>query len=345
MKELEIYKNMINEDGGITIKGQQYQIELVVEDGQSTVEGCATACNRLVYDEKVSFFLGPSAFFSVAASPIADPNKVLHVLVHCSGIPGEMGPDVPYGFLADGGILSHFDATAEFLDKNYPEVKSVAVIIPAGAVSDPMKEGLAQTLDARGMTQVGEWVEFGDDVVDFNPYCTKLNSLDADAVLMPAGSLDHLKNVGKGLRALGNTKPIGVEVWGDYEAFVDFIGEEGSNDMIYRCVQDHPDNTPLLTELLANVRAEHGDVNCFFEFCTTLNVLVNMMEIAQTLDPTELKEVWENTDEVETLFGTGTICGDEYFGIKHHAVSMPEGIEFIKDGKRTFGWYGGNPIP
>jgi hypothetical protein len=74
--------------------------------------------------------------------------------------------------------------------------------------------------------------------------CVKSNNLEAGAVLMPASPLDHLKNIGKGLSALGNTKPIGIEVWGDAHAFIDFIGEEGANNMIYRAVHDHPDNTP-----------------------------------------------------------------------------------------------------
>ncbi|MBN1461998.1 MAG: ABC transporter substrate-binding protein [Armatimonadetes bacterium] len=347
LNEAEILKDMINEEGGVNIGGTQYMIELVAEDCQSTMEGVATATNRLVYDEQVKYFLGPTAFFSSGVTPIADPNKVLHVLGHCSGTPGEMGPDVPYGFLADGGIVAHFNAAFSFLTENYPDVKSIAVVIPAGAVSAPMEEGMATALATFGLTQAGDWVTYGDDVVDFTPFAEKLNSLKADAVFIPAGTVDHLKNIAKGLRALGYDKPVGGDVYATASAFVDFLGAEGADNVYYRTFQPDAEGNPEITnELLRRIIAEYGeDVLKSLEVANSMYVLLNVMQTAGSIDPDVVKQTWEGLSEVETLNGTGIMGCSEYYGIDNHAVIMKLTFEHFTGGEAVIGWYGGQPIP
>ncbi|HUJ68573.1 MAG TPA: ABC transporter substrate-binding protein, partial [Syntrophorhabdales bacterium] len=41
-------KNWINGKGGITVKGEKYQIEVISEDIKATAEGAVTAANKLV---------------------------------------------------------------------------------------------------------------------------------------------------------------------------------------------------------------------------------------------------------------------------------------------------------
>ena len=57
------------------------------------------------------------------------------------------------------------------------------------------------------------------------------------------------------------------------------------------------------------------------------------IEAAQSLDPTVVKAKWETMDKVETFQGTGRMCGDETYGLKHHAVSHPQPFQMMKDGK------------
>lgn len=60
--EVQIAADMINEKGGINIKGEKYKVELVLEDGKSTLDGVTVAANRLVFDDGVKFIVGPAAF-------------------------------------------------------------------------------------------------------------------------------------------------------------------------------------------------------------------------------------------------------------------------------------------
>jgi ABC-type branched-subunit amino acid transport system substrate-binding protein len=79
-----IMADYINENGGITVKGQKYNVEIVLEDCKTSMDGVTAAANKLVFDKGIKFTLGPTAFFAAAAGPVCDPNKVLRCITWCA---------------------------------------------------------------------------------------------------------------------------------------------------------------------------------------------------------------------------------------------------------------------
>lgn len=63
-KNLKIAAQMLNDRGGITVQGQKYNIQLIGEDGNSSLDGVTAAANKLVFDHKVKFVVGPQDFSS-----------------------------------------------------------------------------------------------------------------------------------------------------------------------------------------------------------------------------------------------------------------------------------------
>ena len=117
--DLEYVAQMINDDGGIKVQGKAYKVELVIEDGKSTLDGNTAAATKLVLDDKLQFVVGPGAFFNLATTPIFEQNKVLHVANYNGLNPAEMnsghavrvpgsGPDHPAFDHSEGpqGVLS-----------------------------------------------------------------------------------------------------------------------------------------------------------------------------------------------------------------------------------------------
>ena len=49
----------INDEGGIKAGGKAYQIQLVVEDDKSSLDGSTAAANKLILDDKVQLVIGP----------------------------------------------------------------------------------------------------------------------------------------------------------------------------------------------------------------------------------------------------------------------------------------------
>ena len=128
--ETLIAADVLNERGGITVKGQKYKFRMVAEDTKSTMDGVASAANRLAFDKKVKFVIGPLDFFAPAANQVLNPAKVLRVL-HWSGIsPGEVDSSTPYTFLGGNATVANALTVVKYLKKAYPNVKKIAFVTP-----------------------------------------------------------------------------------------------------------------------------------------------------------------------------------------------------------------------
>ena len=83
----ELCRVWINEKGGITIKGEKYLIDLIVEDQKGVVDGAVAAATKLVERDKVKFIIGqivPDVI--IAAASVTEPAKVLRSLAWGGGI-------------------------------------------------------------------------------------------------------------------------------------------------------------------------------------------------------------------------------------------------------------------
>ena len=86
-------QDWINEKGGITIGGEKYLIELIVEDQKGNVDGAVAAATKLVERDKVKFIIGQMVpDMTIAASSVTEPAKVLRSLAWGGGIPAVMNP-------------------------------------------------------------------------------------------------------------------------------------------------------------------------------------------------------------------------------------------------------------
>ena len=74
--------------------------------------------------------------------------------------------------------------------------------------------------------------------------------------------------------------------------------------------------------------------------------LYKIMQAANSLDPAVVKAKWESMDKVDTLFGPGIICGDETYGIRHHAIAHPVPYsKLVKGEVVNGGWIAASPVP
>jgi branched-chain amino acid transport system substrate-binding protein len=349
LNQTKFAADIINEQGGIKVKGQQYRVELLVEDCKSTMDGVTSAANRLVYDKGIKFIIGPTAFFAAAAGPVCDPNKILRVITWCVNTPGEVDANTPYAFLGGNGSVLTSVAATKYLRKAYPKVKKVAIVTPDdGAV--PYVIPIAKNLLAQqGISVVGETVAYPNEMQDFSPIAAKLNAIkDAEGIFLQNGLVPHLGGIVKGLRELGNNKPIAGSLPARIGQVVNITGVKAMKDVFtIAYTPDDPNIPPVAKEIIkrtvdkygANYQLEMSGPNCLW-------ILKNVIETAQSLDPTVVKRKWESMDKVETIFGMAKICGDKTFGIKHHVVASPQSVQILKDGREaSAGWIDLGVIP
>ena len=79
-KWLELLSERLNNAGGLVVKGQRYNIQMVVYDDDYSVDGGRAAAERLIYQDKVKHiicqFPSPPIVGTLA---VAEPNKVLQI--------------------------------------------------------------------------------------------------------------------------------------------------------------------------------------------------------------------------------------------------------------------------
>jgi len=343
--DTQVVADLINTKYPLVIGDTTYKIELVTQDGKSSLDGNTAAANKLVYDDKVKFCVGPSAFFNAATSPIFEAEKVMHVAGYNTFIPGEMDETTPYGFLGSNGPVASSSAAMKALKREFPDVKNVARATADEATVNYTKEMWDNTITSNGFNIVGDLILYNNAATDFNPIAVQLNAIaDADAYWFPLGTPPAYGNITKGLRALGNTKPVVFPNYGPSTLAI--VGPEGSTNILntQSYLTDDPYNPPIMQEVFA---ARNTDLQWFGMVPNALWVLVEAMRVAQSIEPADVVAAWESMDpKVSTLYGEGLLCGTETYGLKQHAVIYGCATSKIIDGQLTqVEWVMPDPTP
>jgi ABC-type branched-subunit amino acid transport system substrate-binding protein len=344
--DLENMTNIINERGGVTVKGQKYNIEIVAEDTKSGLDGTAAAATKLAYDQKVKFVIGPGGPFASAVTPILTPNKILNVIAFTNMMPPTMGPSAPYTFLAHNSSVGMFIAGLKAMKKEFPNVRKVAIVMPDDGSQRYLLPPVKRAMERQGIIMIGSEVAYPNEMLDMSPIAAKLNAIkDIDGFIHESGLAQSAANIMKALRELGNAKPYIVSTPADGNDIAAVAGKAGAtNALCTNVFPNAPGNPPLLNELVK--RRPNQKVPLNVRGATSLYTLVNIIKAADSIDPVVVKAKWESMDKVDTLFGTGIISGDETYGIKHHAIGTPFAYEMMMDGKVTFGgWVDVGAIP
>jgi branched-chain amino acid transport system substrate-binding protein len=315
--DLEYVAKMINDDGGIKAGGKSYNVELVIEDGKSSLDGNSAAATKLVLDNKLQFVVGPGAFFNAATTPIFEQNKVLHVANYNGLNPAEMNKDTPYAFLGLDPVTQQ-SAALKSLKLYYPNVKTVAVA-SEDATWPAFEKAFRDLATRTGLTIAGDPVLFATNAEDYNPVASKIKAIASDALWMPIGIDPSFFGIVKGLRTLGDQRPIAFPV--DAPSVLGALGEAATGIVGILSKQVEDPNMPAPMKRLMNMGDPKRHV--FGLACEALYLLKNAIEAADSVDPTAVAKKWETLTTIPTLYGDGFPSGNQLYGLTNHAWANP----------------------
>jgi branched-chain amino acid transport system substrate-binding protein len=334
----EITRDIINEQGGIVVDGQPYMIELVVEDCQSTFDGVAAACNKLVYDEDIKFIISPSAYFTSPTTPICEPNKVLRVQMFNVLLPDELGPNTPYAFLCNNGAVEHNLGLVDYLKGYQPGIKTVVGLVPEEQMQNvwPL---VKKWLNERGINTVGEPVVYSSaETVDWTPIATKCIATGADAVYNTSAIAQHMGPMLKSMREQGSDMFLATVLGCSPVEVMNISGQEAATN--FACVgliPFPPEAPPLMKEIMTRYYDKRGlEAGIHMEPANCLWMLKQAIEKAQSLDTTVVRDTWEKMETFDSPFGTAHLGGLQTYGIKH-AVPAPETVGVLEDHEVEWG--------
>jgi branched-chain amino acid transport system substrate-binding protein len=325
--ECKAAAEMVNDKGGIIIKGEKYLIELVPEDIKSSNEGTTAAVNKLIYDDKIQFIVGPTAFWGPASAPLCEANKMINVLGYSANTPGTLDKNTQYRILGENGTMGHVYALIKYIKKNYPNVKSVVIVNADDGAVPYLKPLIAKALQENGISVAGDWVVFANEMVDFSPIASKIAAQKADAIFFPNGIDRHVGPIVKGIREQGDERWLfhsGVTACSDVKTLA---GAGARKVVTLAPMQGAPGNPPQLEEFMKRYMAMGAKRRVFIlQNSEATYVLPQILQAAQSLNADDILKALPKMSNFETLWGPGHVGGEKTYGVKRAVIHpMPAG--------------------
>jgi branched-chain amino acid transport system substrate-binding protein len=342
---VQLFQDWINGKGGITVGGQKYNIQFVVEDGQSSADGAVAAANKLVYDDGVKFIVGTVMPFMVtAAGTVTEPAKVIRVALYNCDTPDEYGAKTTYTFIANDCTVDFMTPNLQYLAEAYPNAKNIVAFIPDDGAQLYLEPIFKQKAAALGLNVV-DFVLWPLDTTDFTPATLKGLASKPDSLFLINGWPIHMGSILKAAREAGFTGP----VFGCHEDPYDIREVSGraaaTGFYVHNLQVDSPEMTPMIKEIAKLAQAKYGRVSPTYVWgWSPAYCLVQAIEKANSLDPTVVRDSWEKMKSIETAYGTGKMGGLNTYGI-NHSVSAPMPLVSLKDGEVVWVKWQAVPLP
>jgi len=341
VNEAQIAVDIVNEQGGIPVNGQNYLLKLVVEDGQSTIDGTTSAANKLIFNDGVKIIIGPDAYFNSAVSGLCEQNKILHIAGYCTMQPGELDASTTWTFLGQAAAINYFTGALAYLKANYPNVKTVALTMPDDGSIPYFGAAVQKMVQDAGYTVAGSIIGYNNSATDFSPYAAKIMATGADACIACSGVVTPNGNILKNIRDAGSNMLFVVcnsVIPSDY---IKVAGAKEATNVV-DCSAGYignPNPSSMEQEMIRRYQlSTQGGPLVTLEYANPVYELSQLFKATNSFDPQTIKTALQQMTTIDTFYGTGTISGLKTFGI-NQAICYPLPITTIDNGVATFRQY------
>jgi branched-chain amino acid transport system substrate-binding protein len=331
----QLCADWLNEQGGVTIGGQKYKIDLLTDDGQGTVEGYTAATKKLVNEDHVKYLVGGvEPPFLAAINAITEPAKVLHSsLYYCEE--GWLGPKSPYSFLVNPATRAGILASMDYWAQAYPNIKNIALITPADGSQDVLSKIVKDEASKYGINVVYTY-DFPINLTDWYGPITKVLQSKPAGIFWTNGWAS-LEGPGvKTIRELGFTGPIVASNYESPTEMLTYAGAAAATNYVghgWTTDTSESDMPSMMKTIIAYANAKQGSFNQW-ELWGWNGVwcMVQAMEHANSLDPTKVANSWRNMGSIQTAFGPGKMGGQATYGA-NQVVEAPVELSALMNGK------------
>ena len=334
----------LNEQGGVKVGGDRYQIEFIHEDSKASPEAATAAANKLVHQDKVGFVIGDVLNpCSEAIYSVTKPAGVLHVLLDTMDPYREdqwgIGPDNPLLVLLMPGITISFDPFFKYLHSTYPSVKNLAYGVATAGTFTRMVKDAADTAQANGFKVVGgESLDYS--WTDFNPFVTALLKHKPDGIyIIHGGGPDLVAVECKAARQMGFKGPIISFGLASPALIPSTVGAQDSHDIIAnQAYAMAPEATKMMKEVVRRWEAKYPKETFVDDALMAWDevwVLSQGIEKANSLKPEAVLKALEGmgkSGSLKTTFGPGCMGGLKTLGVNRMLV-RPFPITVVQGGK------------
>jgi branched-chain amino acid transport system substrate-binding protein len=322
---MEVYTELLNEQGGVKIGNTTYKIEVYYGDDGFMPAPAAAAARKLIYDEGVTTIVGFFGMGFSAVSPITNSEKVIFIARTGSGVvyDPEKAPYVIFGLPSSEQTINQ----AIVAMQSNPDLHVLcwtgtdSAKKAAETAFAPVDEMLERDFGIKSVR-----VYYPEGTTNFTPYLSKMAE-QGTQVIFSGGSVLELALMAKQRWAMGYKWPlVQTACQIDPKMFMQICG---SKEAAQGVISDRPVPwelkktavTPRYVEMAKNIdkrfTEKHGNpIVHFGAFAAGVNEMAQYFEAAQmvgTLDPDKVMGAFRG-GTFETFLGKYTLSGKKLYG-------------------------------
>jgi len=351
--EMEVYTELINEDGGIKIGNDKYKVELYfIDDGFMPAPGAAGA-RKLIYDDGVSAIVGYFSAGSAAVAGVTNPEKVIFIGRTGSGVTYNPENDKYMIFGTPSAENVAYQVIAAM--KAYPDFKVIGWTAPEAArqaaesVFDEMDKAIEERYGLKSFR-----VYYPEGTTNFTPYIMKMAENGVQLV-SSGGSVLEVALLAKQRWAAGYKWPI-VQT-GTLVDPATFISICGGADAAQGVVSDRPvpwelketKVSPAYLDMAKRIKTRFEEkfgkpmvyMGCYGWGAHHMALYFEVIQRAGTIDPDKVMDAFRG-GTFETFMGRYTLGGTETYGAPV-VCGYPCPVGIIKGNQEVY--LGEHPMP
>jgi branched-chain amino acid transport system substrate-binding protein len=301
-KVLSMLADQLNEAGGLVVKGEKYNVEMITYDDKYQADVGRAAYEKLIFEDKVDFLTGMAGSAPMLATvDLTEANKI--PWYHIGAAPAFLDPKYKYlihcySIGAGNATVAIFHSKQEFDPTNaWKTVVVVETDDPTGHAFAPYSEKAWPM----GGVEVAATLYVPMGATDLTPVATKIKSLDPDVVFLDC--VVASEDVFRIVKAVWESGWKGV-MYSHYAQtvvpdLVNSLGKETVEGLLLTVTDPSlfPEASPMLKEFREAYEKRYGVWETdYLEFCGGWYCLMESIKRADSLDPDDLMAVREGLE-------------------------------------------------
>lgn len=325
----ELAADDVNAKGGLEVGGKKYKVEVVAYDDKYQANEAVTAVNRLIFEDKVKYIIGPvGSAPALAISPITEKNQA--IILTLGFTPKVLGADKPFSYRPNLTTMETSQPQIDWVVKA-KGIKKVGALFPNDETGHQIAADLEKAYSKAG-AQLAAKEFFERERVDMMPLITRLMARGVDAIELDGNAPGTAGLIVKQARELGFK---GLIIRSGGPATPEIVSVAGASAVDGMLV-----NTPIDPESAAikaystRYQSKYGKrMNGFSPaFYDGTHMLFQAMSKAGTVTDTKrVANALSAFDSYQGILGKLSWTGKEVYGASHQ-INAPFYIAEVKNG-------------
>lgn len=322
----------VNSKGGLDVGGTKYSVQIVSYDDKYQANEAVTAVNRLVFDDKVKYILGPmGGATELAILPVTEKNQIITLTMAFT--PKSLGPGKPFSFRPILTTTETSQAQIAWVIKN-TGVKRIGALVPNDETGQQILVDLKKAYEKAGVP-LSQVEMFDRSRVDLVPLLTRMIGNGIDAIDLNGNSPDAAGMIVKQARELG-FKGVMIRSGGTATTqIVNVAGAAATEGMIVNTLYD-PQNKAIAA-YAARYQKQYGKpMNGFSPaFYDASHMLFDALAKAGTVTDTgKVRQALASIQHYQGIVGDVSWTGSAVYGINQQ-IDAPFYLAKVQGGKEV----------